>query len=51
MNKEEMINNLETAINMIKSHYIADNTQRKILDKLEALYKEIASVEKTNRER
>lgn len=45
MNKEEMMNNLETAINMIKYHYICDNTQREILDNLEALYEEIACME------
>lgn len=45
MSKEEMMNNLETAINMIKYHYICDKTQTEILDNLEAVYEELACAE------
>ena len=41
MSKEEMLDNLEKAINMIKSHYICDNTQNEILDNLEVVYEEL----------
>lgn len=46
MNTEEMLNNLERAINMIKYHYICDKTQTEILDNLEAVYEELACAEK-----
>lgn len=42
MSKEEMVNNLEKAINMIKYHYIYDKTQTEILDNLEAVYEELS---------
>lgn len=42
MSKEEMLNNLEKAINMIKSHYICDSTQNEILDNLETVYEELS---------
>ncbi len=45
MNREQMIDHLDTAIGMLKYHYIYDDVMEKILNNLEAVYDELMEEE------
>lgn len=46
MTREQMIDHLDTAIDMLKYHYIYDDIMEEILDNLEAVYDELMEEER-----
>lgn len=46
MNREQMIDHLDTAISMLRYYYIYDDTMAEILNNLETVYDELMEEER-----